>query len=137
MSKFWFLKLVSYSFHGPDQHLNCSAKPIPIKGWLKIFLRYGKSNKKILFSAHSIRDVKLYLSLIKFSTFDHTLLTFRLSSYLFAGINGIKAKTMFHIPLIASIIPTFRNIKNTNFDRYKFYSSLKIKKNYFKKSFFL
>ena len=97
-----------------------------------------KSNKKILFSAHSIRDVKLYLSLIKFSTFDHTLLTFRLSSYLFARINGIKAKTMFHIPLIASIIPTFRNIKNTNFDiDTKFYSSLKIKKNYFKKSFYL
>ena len=88
-----------------------------------------KSNKKILFSAHSIRDVKLYLSLIKFSTFDHTLLTFRLSSYLFARINGIKAKTMFHIPLIASIIPTFRNIKNTNFDiDTKFYSSLKIKR---------
>ena len=97
-----------------------------------------KSNKKILFSAHTIRDVKLYLSLIKFSTFDHTLLTFRLSSYLFARINGIKAKTMFHIPLIASIIPTFRNIKNTNFDiDTNFYSSLKIKKNYFKKSFYL
>lgn len=44
MSKFWYLKLVSYSlFYGLDQHLNCSAKPIPIKeGWLKIFVRYGK-----------------------------------------------------------------------------------------------
>tara|TARA_Y100001935_G_scaffold252571_1_gene256786 strand:+ start:2286 stop:3530 length:1245 start_codon:yes stop_codon:yes gene_type:complete len=97
-----------------------------------------KINKKVLFTAHTIKDVKLYLSLFERSITDHNLLTFRLSSFLFARINGIKAKTMFHIPLLTSIIPTLSYIKqsNCNIDT-RFYSSFKIKKNYFKKSFFL
>lgn len=95
-------------------------------------------NKNILFSAHSIQDVKLYISLFKYSDAKNVLLTFRLSSHLFARFNGIKSKTMFHIPLIASIYPWFNWIKDNHYDiDGRLYSSFDANKNYFKKSFYL
>ena len=95
-------------------------------------------NKNILFSAHSIQDVKLYISLFKYSDAKNVLLTFRLSSHLFARFNGIKSKTMFHIPLIASIYPSFNWIKDNHYDiDGRLYSSFDANKNYFKKSFYL
>jgi len=85
--------------------------------------------KRILYTAYSIEDINLFISLNGKSANDYMILTARLSSYLYAKYMQLSVTSMFHIPIKASFYSLSRNKRNLEIDN-RFYEQFKISDNY-------